>query len=137
MTQNWPNLCSLEKHNLEYWKNILRKIPDFFFLSWFSSGTVKIHRTAGGRRDHLLFHSTTSNRSQTLRHLFATLHVRWRSSVFNHNACIYQAATRWDLPSYFFTKRTSTEKIFRADCFINSQSCMTIIIIAMITFYDD
>ena len=27
--------------------------------------------------DHLLFHSTTSTRSRTLRYLFATLHVRW------------------------------------------------------------
>ena len=37
----------------------------------------------GKRGDHLLFHSTTSTRSQTLRHLFATLHVRWLSRIFN------------------------------------------------------
>ena len=50
--------------------------------------------------DHLLFHSTTSTRSRTLRHLFATLHVKWLSRIFNRNACVYQAATRWDLPLY-------------------------------------
>ena len=31
---------------------------------------------------HLLFRSTTSTRSQTFRHLFATLHVRWLSHIF-------------------------------------------------------
>ena len=49
---------------------------------------------------HLLFHSTTSTCSRTLRHLFSTLHVRWLSRIFNCNACIYQTATQWDLPSY-------------------------------------
>ena len=43
---------------------------------------------------HVLFHSTTSTRSRTFRHLFATVHVRWLSHIFNRNACIYQAATR-------------------------------------------
>ena len=47
--------------------------------------------------DYLLFHSTTSTYSRTLRHLFATLHVRWLSRIFNRNACVYQTATRWDL----------------------------------------
>ena len=51
----------------------------FFFLSEFSSQPLAIHRTAGKRGDHLLFHSTTSTRWRTLRHLFATLHVRWLS----------------------------------------------------------
>ena len=59
-----------------------------------------IHRTA---RDHLSFHSTTSTCSQTLKHLFATLHVRWLSRIFNRNICIYQTATWWDLPPYQIT----------------------------------
>ena len=53
--------------------------------------------------DHLLFHSTTSTCSRTLRHLFATLHVRWLSHTFNCNVCVYQTATRWDLPPYRIT----------------------------------
>ena len=53
--------------------------------------------------DQLLFHSTASTRSRTLRHLFATLHVRWLSHIFNRNACVYQAITRWDLPPYRIT----------------------------------
>ena len=53
--------------------------------------------------DNLLFHSTTSTCSRTLRHLFATLHVRWLSRIFNRNACVYQTATRWDLPPYRIT----------------------------------
>ena len=38
-----------------------------------------------------------------LRHLFATLHVRWLSRIFNRNACVYHTATRWDLPPYRIT----------------------------------
>ena len=54
------------------------------------------------------FHSTISTRSRIFRHLFdliylLTLHVRWLSHIFNHTACIYQAATRWDLPPYRIT----------------------------------
>ena len=49
-----------------------------------------------GMEGRIFFHSTTSNRSRTLRPLFATLHVRWLSRIFNRNACVYQTATRWD-----------------------------------------
>ena len=52
---------------------------------------------------HLLFHSTASTRSWTLRHSFATLHVRWLSRIFNRNACVYQTATRWVFPPYRIT----------------------------------
>ena len=48
-------------------------------------------------------HSTTSTRSRTFRHLFSTLHVRWLSHIFNRITCIYQTATRWDLPLYRVT----------------------------------
>ena len=65
----------------------------FFFLSGFSSQTLTIHRTA----------TLQSTRSRTLRHLLATLHVRWISRIFNRNACVYQTATRWDLPPYRIT----------------------------------
>ena len=33
----------------------------------------------------------------------STLYVRWLSHIFNCNACIYQTATRWDLPPYRVT----------------------------------
>ena len=63
-----------------------------FFLSWFSFTDIDdsqdSRRREGG--DHLLFHSTTSTRSRTFRYLFATLHVRWLSHIFNHTASIYQ-----------------------------------------------
>ena len=53
--------------------------------------------------DHLIFHCTTSTCSRKLRNLFATLHMRWLSHIFNRNACVYQTATRWDLPPYGIT----------------------------------
>ena len=34
---------------------------------------------------------------------FETLHVRWLSHISNRTACIYQTATRWDLPPYQVT----------------------------------
>ena len=71
----------------------------FFFYQGFLSRTLTTHKRVGEGADHLLFHSTTSTRSQTFRYLFATLHVRWLSHIFIRIACIYQAAT-W---SYFTT----------------------------------
>ena len=75
----------------------------FFFYQGFLHRHWQFTGQQGKRGDHLLFHSTTSTRSRTLRHLFATLHVRWLSRIFNRNACVYQTATRWDLPPYRIT----------------------------------
>ena len=72
-------------------------IKIFFHRHWQLTG----QQGKGG--DHLLFHSTSSTRPRTFRHLFATLNVRWLSHIFNRTACIYQAATRWDLPPYRIT----------------------------------
>ena len=80
------------KQTLESWHNWLLCYYFFFYQGF-------LHR----HRHHLLFHSTTSTCSRTLRHLFATLHVRWLSRIFNHNACVYQNATRSDLPPHRIT----------------------------------
>ena len=74
-----------------------------FSISVFFHGHWRLTGQQGKGGDHLLFHSTASTRSRTLRHIFVTLHVRWISHVFNRNACIYQTATRWDLPPYRIT----------------------------------
>ena len=74
-----------------------------FFPSGFSFTDTDNSQDSRGRDGTILFHSTTSTRSRTFRHLFATLHVRWLSHIFNRNACIYQTATRWDLPPYRIT----------------------------------
>ena len=73
-----------------------------FFISIrvFFHGLQQPTGQQGKGGDHLSFHSTISTRSRTFKHLFATLHVRWLSHIFNRNACIYQTATRWDLPPY-------------------------------------
>ena len=75
----------------------------FFFYQGFFHGHWQLTGQRGKGGDHLLFYSTTSTRSRTFRHLFATFHVRWLSHIFNRNACIYQTATRWDLPPYRIT----------------------------------
>ena len=71
----------------------------FFSIRIFFQGHWQLIGHQGKRGDHLLFHSTTSTRSQTFRHLFATLHVRWLSYIFHLNTCIYQTATCWDFPT--------------------------------------
>ena len=75
----------------------------FFSIRVFFHGHWRFTGHQAKEGGHLLFHSSTSTRSQTFRHLFATLHVRWLSHIFNRTACIYQAATRWDLPPYWIT----------------------------------
>ena len=75
----------------------------FFFLSGFSFTDTDNSQDRRGREGTILLHSTTSTRSPTFRHLFASLHLRWLSHIFNRNACIYQTATRWDLPPYRIT----------------------------------
>ena len=62
--------------------NMLEVLEETKNLSFFFSVRVFFTDTGlftGQQRkaeDHFLFHSTTSTRSRTLRHLFATLHVR-------------------------------------------------------------
>ena len=63
----------------------------------------QLTRKKGKRGGNILFHSTTSTCSRTSRNLFATLHMRWLSHIFNRNTCYYQTATRWDLPPYLIT----------------------------------
>ena len=75
----------------------------FFSTRAFFHGHWKLTGQQGKGGDRLLFPSTTSTRSRTLSHLFATFHVRWLSHTFNRTACIYQTATRWDLPPYRIT----------------------------------
>ena len=76
---------------------------DFFSIRVFFHRHWRFTGQQGKGQVHLLFHSTTSTLLWTLRHLFATLHVRWLSHIFNRNACIYQTATQWDLPPYRIT----------------------------------
>ena len=78
-------------------------VKPFFFYQGFLSQTLTIHRTVREGRGSPFFHSTTFTGSWTLRHLVATLHVRWLSHIFNRNACVYQTVTRWDLQPYRIT----------------------------------
>ena len=99
--------CFFTPNSAHLWPNVLlsKTILNvlFFFYQGFLSLTRTTHRTAGeGRGPSFIplyhFHPLTN-----LRHLFATFHVRWLSRIFNRNACVYQTATRWDLPPYRIT----------------------------------
>ena len=91
---------------LQPWHSWIPSIKrSLFFLSGFSFTDTDDSLDSKGRAgNHLLFQSTsTSTRSRTLKHLFATLHLRWLLRIFNRNACVYQTATRQDLPHYRIT----------------------------------
>ena len=81
----------------------VRHITILFSIRVFFHGHWQFTGRQGKGGDHILFHSTTSTRSRTFRHSFATLHVRWPSYIFNRKACIYQTSTRWDLAPYRIT----------------------------------
>ena len=74
------------------------RLSYFLYLSGFSFTGTDDTQDSRGREGTI-----TSTRSRTLRHLLATLHVRWLSHIFNRTTCIYQAATRWDLQPYWIT----------------------------------
>ena len=79
------------------------KFFNFFSIWVFFHEHWRLTEKQGKGGDYLLFHSTTATRSQTFRHLFTTLLVRWLWHIFNRTACVYQTATRWDLPPYRIT----------------------------------
>ena len=70
----------------------------FFSVRVFFHEHSRLTGKQGKEGDYILFHSTTSMLTNI--QTFATLHVRWLSHTFNRTACIYQTATRWDLPPY-------------------------------------
>ena len=74
----------------------------FFRIFFHGHSRLTGHQGKGG--DHLLFHSTTlPSAHEHSDNYFVTLHVRWLSHISNRTACIYQTATRWDLPPYRVT----------------------------------
>ena len=75
----------------------------FFSIRVFFHGHWRLTGQQGKGGDHR--HSTIPlpPAHEHLDIYFATLHVRWLSHISNRTACIYQAATRWDLPPYRIT----------------------------------
>ena len=91
----------------------------FFSIKVFFRGHWQLTGQQRKKGDHLLFHSTTSTRSQTFRHLFVTLHARWLLHIFNENACIYQTATLWDLaPPYLIITSLNDDVILIFVCLL-------------------
>ena len=80
---------------------LLKKI--YFFIRVFFHKHWQFTGQQGKEGDRLLSHWTIFTFPRAFRHLIATLHVRWLSRIFNRTACIYQTATRWDLPPYRIT----------------------------------
>ena len=91
----------------------------FSSITVFFDGHWRLTGQRGKGGDHFFSLSTTSILSQTYRHLFATLQVRWLLHIFNCTACIYQTATRWDLPLYRITIRLTDDVKLVFVCLLN------------------
>ena len=79
-----------------------KKRLQFFFIRVFFTDTDNSQDSRG--REGTIFYSTLPlPPAHEHSDIFATLHVRWLSRIFNRNACVYQTATRWDLPPYRIT----------------------------------
>ena len=72
----------------------------YIYYQCFLSQTLTVYKTAGEERGLSFIPLCHFYPLRTLRHLLATVHVRWLSHIFNRNACVYKTATRWDLPPY-------------------------------------
>ena len=95
MSSNELRFCICSKSDSIIWWKTVAFFACFFSIRVFFRGYWQLTGQQGKGVDLLLFHSTTSTRSRTFRHLFATLHVRWLSHIFNRTACIYQTVTRY------------------------------------------
>ena len=105
-TLGGPIFVQFDEKKLNNWCTVFSEKMQLecFFLSGFSFTDTDDSQDRKGREGTIfLFHSTISTRSRTFIRFFATLHVRCLSHIFNRNACIYQTATRWDLPPYRIT----------------------------------
>ena len=104
MNREWLlKKTQIEKKGVAWRRSIKNVFLIFFSVRIFFHGHWQLTGQHEKGRDHVLFHSATSTCSRTFRHLFATLHVRLLSQIFIQTTCIYQIATRWDLPPYGIT----------------------------------
>ena len=69
----------------------------FFYVRVSFHGHWQFSRQHRKKGDHPLFLITISIRTQSFRHLFATLYVRWLPRIFYRITCNYQTVFRWDL----------------------------------------
>ena len=70
------------------------QLNSFFFSVWIFFHRHWRFREQQGKGGKHLYSSLAL---PPVQETFATLHVRWLPSIFNHIACYYQTATRWYL----------------------------------------
>ena len=95
--------CSVSSFSLLFLFLLFICFHYFFFYQGFLSQTLTIHRTAGeGRGPSFipLYHFHPLTNIETLICNFA---CEMNIIILNRNACVYQAATLWDLPTYGIT----------------------------------
>ena len=89
--------------DFSYFRNWILKLLNMFKHLFLETSIAQFCRwefteqqEKGG--EHLLFHSTTSTRSNTFSHFTCYFAGEMTITVFNLNASVYQIAIWWDLP---------------------------------------
>ena len=75
----------------------------FFFYQGFFTQTLVIHRTAGEVRGQSFIQLCHFHLLTNIPTFICNFACEYLSRIFNRIACIYQTATRWDLPPYWIT----------------------------------
>ena len=92
----------------------------FFYGHWRLTGQQR----NGG--DYFLFHSTTSTRSRTFTLLFATLHVRWLTHIFNR---------RLYLPDCYSMRFTTLSNYHLIDLWCEVSFCLLVLFLFLLFIY--
>ena len=80
-------------------------VSQFFFLSRFSFTDTDDLQDSRGKKGTILYSTLRLAPAHEHSNIYLQLYFacRWLSHIFNHNAYVYQTATRWDLPPYWIT----------------------------------
>ena len=102
-----------------WWLLLLFRLEFKFQEQCFLSIRVFFHENSQDirGREGNIFYSTLPLPSAN-EHSDIYLHVRWPSHIFNRTACIYQTATRWDLPPYRVTIWLIDNAMLIFDCWL-------------------
>ena len=100
----WNVISIIQKEMPHFFWNSFLSLHIFFSIRFLFQRHWRLTGQQGKGGDYFFIPLYHFHRSRTIRHLFATLHVRWLSHILYHTACIYQAATRRDLPPYRIRK---------------------------------
>ena len=98
------NQINENHHRIQHiWIIVFQVSPEtefFFFLSGFSFTDTDDSQDSRGREGTIFYSTLPLPPAHEHWDIYLQL---WLSRIFNCNTCVYQTATRWDLPPYRIT----------------------------------